>query len=40
MNLIYQNGMVPTMNKTNRVTKKTVAAMGHIIKSSFVKKYF
>ena len=31
--------MVPTMNKTNRVTKRTAAAMDHIT-NSFVKKYF
>ena len=35
MNLIYQNGMIPTVSKPTRVTKKTATAIDHIIISSF-----
>ena len=35
-NLIYQNRMIPTINKPTRVTKKTATAVDHIIINSFV----
>ena len=40
LNLIYQNGMIPTINKPTRFTKKTAAAIDHIITNSFVKNTF
>ena len=40
MNLIYQNGMIPTINKPTRVTKKTATAIDHIITNSFVENTF
>ena len=30
LNLIYQNGMIPTINKPNRVTRKTATAISLI----------
>ena len=38
-NLIYQNGMIPTINKPG-ATKKTATAIDHIITNSFVKNTF
>ena len=40
MNLIYQNGMIPTINKPTRVTKKTATAIDRIITNSFVENTF
>ena len=40
MNLIYQNGMIPTINKPTRVTKKTATAIDHIITNSFVENTY
>ena len=40
MNLIYQNGMIPTINKPTRVTKKTATEIHHIITNSFVENTF
>ena len=40
LNLIYQNGMIPTINKPTRVTKKTATAIDHIITNSFVENTF
>ena len=40
LNLVYQNGMIPTINKPTRVTKKTATAIDHIITNSFVEKTF
>ena len=40
MNLIYQNGITPTINKPTRVTKKTATAIDHIITNSFVENTF
>ena len=40
MNLIYQNGMIPTINKHTRVAKKTATAIDHIISKSFVENSF
>ena len=39
-NLIYQNGMIPTINKPTRVTEKTATAIDHIITNSFVDNTF
>ena len=35
-NLIYQNGIILTINKSTRVTEKTAAAIYHIMTNSFV----
>ena len=40
LNLIYQNGMIPTLKKLTRVTKKTATAIDHIITNSFVENTF
>ena len=40
LNLIYQNGTTPTINKPTRVTKKSVTAIDHIITNSFVENTF
>ena len=40
LNLIYQNGMIPNINKPTRVTKKTATAVDHIITNSFVENTF
>ena len=40
LNLIYQNCMIPTINKPTRVTKKTTAAIDHMITNIFVEKTF
>ena len=40
MNLIYQNGMIPTINKPTRVTKKTATVIDHITTNSFVENTF
>ena len=40
MNLIYQNGMIPIINKPTRVTKKSATAIDHIITNSFVENTF
>ena len=39
-NLIYQNCMIPTINKPARVTKKTATAIDHMITNSFVEITF
>ena len=36
LNLIYQNGMILTLNKPTRVTRKTAAAINHILTNSFI----
>ena len=40
MNLIYQNGMIPTIIKATRVTKKPATVIDHIITTSFVENTF
>ena len=40
MNLIYQNGMITTINKPTRVTKKTATEIDHILTNSFVENTF
>ena len=40
MNLIYQNGMIPIINKPTEVTRKTATAIDHIITNNFVENTF
>ena len=40
LSLVYQNGMIPRINKPNRVTKKTAPAIDHIVTYSFVDTVF
>ena len=35
LSLIYQNGMIPTINKPTRVTRKAATAIDHILTNSF-----
>ena len=35
-NLIYQNDMIPTINKPTRVTRKTATGIDHILTNSFI----
>ena len=36
LNLIYQNGMMPTINKPTRVMRTTAVAIDHILPNSFI----
>ena len=36
LSLIYQNGMIPTINKATRVKRKTGKAIDRILTNSFV----
>ena len=36
LNLVYRNGMIPTINKPPRVTRKTATAIVHILTNSFL----
>ena len=36
LSLIYQNNLIPTINKPARVTMKTATAIDHILTNSFV----
>ena len=40
LSLIYQNGMIPTINKPTRVTRKTATSIDHILTNSFVDTVF
>ena len=40
LSLIYQNSMIPTINKPTRVTRKTATAIDHILTISFVDTVF
>ena len=40
LNLVYRNGMIPTINKPARVTRKTATAMDHILTNSFCDTVF
>ena len=40
LNLLYQNNMIPIINKPTRVTKKTATAIDHIITNCFVDTNF
>ena len=39
LNLIYQNGLLPNINKSTRVTTKIVTAINYIIANSFAVTY-
>ena len=39
-NIIYRNGMIPTINQPTRVTRATATAIDHILTNSFVDKNF
>ena len=40
VNLMFQFGLVPTINKPTGVTNKTISAIGHIIADSIYNKDF
>ena len=40
LNLVYRNGMIPTINKPTRITRKTATAIDHILKNSFCDTVF
>ena len=40
LNLIYQNGFIPTVNKSTRVTRKTSTIIDHILTNLFVNTNF
>ena len=39
-NLLYKNGMIPTVNKLTRVTRKVATAIYHILTNQFVNVSF
>ena len=39
-NIVYRNGMIPTINKPTRVTRKTTTAIDHILTNSFTDTVF
>ena len=40
LNLIYQSGLIPTINKPTRVTRKTATIIDHILTNSFIDTNF
>ena len=40
LNIVYRNGMIPTINKPTRVTRKTTTAIDHILTNSFTDTVF
>ena len=40
LDIIYRNGMIPTINKPTRVTRTAVTAIDHILTNSFAHKNF
>ena len=40
LNIIYRNGMIPTINKPTRVTRTTATAIDHILTNSFADRNF
>ena len=40
LNLLYENGMIPTINKPTRVTRKTATAIDHILTNQFINVAF
>ena len=40
LNLVYQNGMIPTINTPTRDTRKTATAIGHILPNRFTETVF
>ena len=39
-NIIYRNGMTPTINKPTRVTRTTATAIDYILTNSFIDRNF
>ena len=39
-NIIYRNGMIPTVNKPSRATRTTATAIDHILTDSFIERNF
>ena len=40
LNIVYRNGMIPTINKPTRVTRKTATATDYILTNSFTNTVF
>ena len=40
LNLAYENGMIPTISKPARVTRKIATAIDHILTNAFVDRTF
>ena len=40
LNIVYRNGMILTINKPTRVTRKTTAVIDHILTNSFTDTVF
>ena len=40
LNLLYQNSMIPIINKPTRVTRKSASAIDHIITNCFAESNF
>ena len=40
LNLLYENGMIPAINKSTRVTRKTTTAIDHILTNQFISVAF
>ena len=40
LSLIYENGMIPAINKPTRVTRKTATAIDHILTNSLFDTFF
>ena len=40
LNIIYRNSMIPTINKLTGVTRKTAAAIDHILTNCFIDRTF
>ena len=40
LNLLYENGMIPSINKPTRVTRKITTAIDHILTNQFINVAF
>ena len=40
LNLLYGNGIMPTINKPTRVTRKTATAIDHVLENQFINVNF
>ena len=40
LNLVHQNGMIPTKKKQTRVTRKTATSIDHILTNTFMDRTF
>ena len=40
LNLLYENGIIPAINKPTRVTRKTAIAIDHILTNHFINVNF